>query len=62
MYSFSCCTCLHFYKQNPSLGLELKKYEISALLGISAETFSRNIKQLIKEEKLQKLDKAYKVL
>ncbi len=53
---------LHFYKQNPSLGLELKKYEISALLGMSAETFSRNTKQLIKEEKLQKLQKAYKVL
>ena len=53
---------LHFYKQNPSLGLELKKYEISALLGMSAETFSRNTKQLIKEDKLQKLDKVYKVL
>ena len=52
---------LHFYKQNPSLGLELKQYEIAALLGITAETFSRNIKQLLKEKKLQKSANSYKV-
>jgi len=53
---------LHFYKQNPSLGLELKKYEIAALLGMSAETFSRNIKTLLKENKLEVFGKAYKLL
>jgi len=52
---------LHFYKQNPSLALELKKYEIAAILGMSAETLSRNIKALIKEQKLEVIDKAYKV-
>jgi len=52
---------LHFYKKNPSLGLELKKYEIAALLGMTAETLSRNIKSLLKEEKLELQDKAYKV-
>ena len=52
---------LHFYKQNPSLGLELKKYEIAALLGMTAETLSRNIKTLLKENKLEVSGKAYKV-
>lgn len=52
---------LHFYKQNPSLGLELKKYEIAALLGMTAETLSRNIKTLLKEQKLKVLGKGYKV-
>ena len=52
---------LHFYKQNPSLGLELKKYEIAALLGMTAETLSRNIKTLLKEKQLEVLEKGYKV-
>jgi len=52
---------LQFYKQNPSLGLELKKYEIAALLGMTAETLSRNIKALLKEDKLKIFGKAYKV-
>jgi len=52
---------LHFYKKNPSLGLELKKYEIAALLGMTAETLSRNIKTLLKENKLEVSAKAYKV-
>jgi len=52
---------LHFYKQNPSLGFELKKYEIAALLGMTAETLSRNMKTLLKEKKLVVSGKAYKV-
>ena len=43
---------IHFYKNNHSLSIDLKKYEIASLLGISAETFSRNIKILIEEKKL----------
>jgi CRP/FNR family transcriptional regulator len=53
---------LHFYKQNPSLGLELKKYEIAALLGMTAETLSRNIKTLLEEEKLEASGKAYRLI
>lgn len=53
---------LHFYKQNPSLGLELKKYEIAALLGMTAETLSRNIKTLLKEKKLKVEGKAYQLI
>ncbi|MDF1879960.1 Crp/Fnr family transcriptional regulator [Sulfurimonas sp. MAG313] len=53
---------LHFYKQNPSLVLELKKYEIAALLGMSPETLSRNIKSLSKDKKLEASGKAYKLL
>jgi len=52
---------LHFYKQNPSLGLELKKYEIAALLGMTAETLSRNIKLLLKEKRLEVSGRAYKL-
>jgi len=52
---------LHFYKQNPSLGLELKKYEIAALLGMTAETLSRNIKSLLKEGEMESSGKGYKV-
>ena len=52
---------LHFYKQNPSLGLELKKYEIAALLGMTAETLSRNIKILLKDKKLEVSGKAYRL-
>ena len=53
---------VHFYKQNPSLGEELKKYEIATLLGMTAETLSRNIKILLTEKKLEVSAKAYKVL
>lgn len=51
---------LQFYKQNQSLAIELKKYEIAALLGMTAETLSRNIKTLLKENKLEVSGKAYK--
>lgn len=53
---------LNFYEKNHSLSAELKKYEIASLLGMTAETFSRNIKQLIKEEKIIKIDTGYTLL
>ena len=53
---------LHFYANNKDLSLELKKYEIASLLGMNAETLSRNIKKLIKEGKLLKVDNGYKLL
>ena len=39
-----------FYAQNPELAKRLKKYEIASILGMSAETFSRNLKQLAQEK------------
>ena len=53
---------LHFYEQNPALALELKKYEIATLLGMSPETLSRNIKILLKDNKLEVSNKAYKLI
>jgi CRP/FNR family transcriptional regulator len=50
---------LNFYAQNNDFAQNLKQYEIAALLGITPETFSRNIKQLIKEKKLIKDGKNY---
>jgi CRP/FNR family transcriptional regulator len=52
---------LNFYKQNPALGEELKKYEIAVLLGINSATFSRNIKQLVDDGDLKKTIKGYVV-
>jgi CRP/FNR family transcriptional regulator len=51
---------LHFYEQNPKLSLDLKKYEIASVLGITSETFSRNITKLIKEKKLEKISTGYR--
>jgi CRP/FNR family transcriptional regulator len=51
---------LHFYEQNPKLSLDLKKYEIASILGITSETFSRNITKLIKEKKLEKISTGYR--
>jgi len=53
---------LHFYKQNKNLGLDLKKYEIAALLGMTAETLSRNLKNLEKDKKISKIGKNYELL
>ena len=52
---------LFFYEQNPKLSLDLKQYEIASILGMVPETFSRNIKKLLKEEKLKKVSTGYKV-
>lgn len=44
---------LNFYEKNYTLDMQLKKYEIASLLGMTPETFSRNVKQLEKEGKLK---------
>jgi len=53
---------LHFYKKNPRLSLDLKKYEIASILGITSETFSRNITKLIKDNKLEKVSTGYRLI
>jgi len=53
---------LTFYERNENLKLKMKNYEIASLLGISAETFSRNAKQLVKEKKIQKLEHSYSLI
>jgi CRP/FNR family transcriptional regulator len=50
---------ISFYKKNQTLNLGLKNYEVASLLGISAETFSRNLKQLEKEKVLYKSESGY---
>ncbi len=52
---------LFFYKKNPKLSLDLKQYEIASILGMVPETFSRNVKKLVKEEKLEKVSTGYRV-
>jgi CRP/FNR family transcriptional regulator len=53
---------LFFYRENPKLSLDLKQYEIASILGMVPETFSRNIKKLLKEGKLIKVNMGYKVV
>jgi len=50
----------YFYKNHHALSKDLKKYEIASILGISAETYSRNVKTLVKEEKLLTSATGYK--
>jgi len=52
---------LHFYSKNPQLSLDLKQYEIASVLGMTAETFSRNIRKLVKDKKLVKVSTGYKI-
>lgn len=53
---------LSFYEKNSKLSVDLKQYEIASLLGMTPETFSRNIKQLTKDNKLIKTKSGYKKL
>jgi len=53
---------LQFYTKNPQLSLDLKKYEIASILGITSETFSRNITKLLKDNRLEKVDNGYKII
>ncbi len=53
---------LHFYKNNYTLSIDLKKYEIASLLGISAETYSRSVKTLVNEGKLVSIASGYKLV
>ena len=53
---------LRFYKENPALSLDLKQYEIASVLGMTAETFSRNLRKLVKDGKLMKVSTGYKIV
>jgi len=53
---------LHFYRENPAISLDLKQYEIASVLGMTAETFSRNLRKLVKEKKLMKVSTGYKIV
>lgn len=53
---------LQFYKENPKLSLDLKQYEIATLLSMTPETFSRNLKKLLEEDKIIKITTGYKVV
>jgi len=53
---------LHFYRKNPALSLNLKQYEIASVLGMTPETFSRNVKKLVKDSKLKKVSTGYKII
>lgn len=52
---------LYFYQKNQNLSVELKQYEIASLLGMTAETFSRNVKHLIQEGKLVKTPSGHRL-
>ena len=52
---------LHFYRENSALSLDLKQYEIASVLGMTAETFSRNLRKLVKDGKLIKVSTGYKI-
>lgn len=51
---------LNFYSKNPKLSSDLKQYEIASILGMTAETLSRNIAKLVKEHKLISTTTGYK--
>lgn len=53
---------LQIYTQSPALTLDLKQYEIATLLGMTAETFSRNLRKLVKSNKLMKVSTGYKIV
>lgn len=54
---------MDFYLKNISLEKRLKQYEIANILSMTPETFSRNLKLLLKEKKLRKLkDNTYEVI
>ena len=53
---------LHLYETNASIVSKLKKYEIATLLGMSPETFSRNLNTLITDKKLLKTSNGYEIV
>jgi CRP/FNR family transcriptional regulator len=46
---------LDFYLKNTNLRTKLKQYEIANILSMTPETFSRNLKVLVKNGKLKKI-------
>ncbi len=54
---------LDFYLKNTNLRTKLKQYEIANILSMTPETFSRNLKILVKNGKLKKIKSAsYEVI
>ena len=53
---------LQLYTQSPTLALDLKQYETATLLGMTSETFSRNLRKLVKDSKLMKVSTGYKIV
>ncbi len=53
---------LHFYDTNSSIISKLKKYEIATLLGMSPETFSRNLNTLVNDNLLKKTQNGYEIV
>ena len=53
---------LHLYETNASIVSKLKKYEIATLLGMSPETFSRNLNSLISDNQLKKTPNGYQIV
>jgi len=54
---------MDFYLKNTDLRKKIKQYEIANILSMTPETFSRNLKLLVKEKKLKKLkDNTYEVI
>lgn len=53
---------LHFYDTNSSIVSKLKKYEIATLLGMSPETFSRNLNTLVNDKLLKKTENSYEIV
>lgn len=53
---------IYFYKYNRTLSVDLKKYEIASLLGISPETYSRIVSSLVEENKLVVIASGYKLV
>jgi CRP-like cAMP-binding protein len=51
---------LNFYMKNPRLARDLKQYEIASILGMTAETFSRNVAQLLQENVLTQTATGYR--
>lgn len=50
---------VHFYEKNEYFATNLKQYEIASLLGISQETFSRNLRKLVNDGVLVKSENIY---
>jgi CRP/FNR family transcriptional regulator len=53
---------IHFYEHHYTFSIDLKKYEIAALLGVTAETYSRTVKDLVEEKILVKTHANYKFI
>lgn len=53
---------LNFYSRNPRIAMELRQYEVASILGMTPETLSRGIRQLVREKQLLKKATGYAVI